>query len=42
MYLKELNFKFIIINFSMFINNIIIVIIYVNDILLMNLDKINI
>ena len=42
MYLKKLNFEFIVINFSMFINDIIIIIIYINDILLMNLDKVDI
>ena len=39
MYLKKLNFESIIINFLIFINDIIIVVIYINDILFMNLDK---
>ena len=42
MYFKELNFEFIIIDFLMFINDIIIVIIYVNNILFINLDKVDI
>ena len=37
-----MNFEFIVINLSIFINNIIIIIIYVNDILFINFDKINI
>ena len=39
MYLKKLNFESIIINFLIFINDIIIVVIYINDILFINLDK---
>ena len=42
MYFKKLNFEFIVINFLIFINNIIIVIIYINDILFINFDKIDI
>ena len=42
MYLKKLNFEFIIINFLMFINNIIIIVIYINDILFINFDKVDI
>ena len=42
MYLKKLNFEFIIIDFSIFINNIIIVVIYINDILFISFDKIDI
>ena len=42
MYLKKLNFEFIVIDFSIFINNIIIIIIYINDILFINFDKIDI
>ena len=42
MYFKELNFEFIIIDFLMFINDIIIVIIYMNNILFINLDKVDI
>ena len=42
MYFKKLGFEFIVVDFFMFINDIIIVIIYMNDILFINLDKINI
>ena len=42
MYFKKLNFEFIVMNFLIFINNIIIVIIYINDILFINFDKIDI
>ena len=38
---KKLNFEFIVIDFSMFINNIIIVVIYINEILFINLDKVD-
>ena len=38
-YFKKINFEFIAVNFFIFTNNIIIVIIYVNDILLANLNK---
>ena len=42
MYLKKLSFEFIVVDFSIFINNIIIIVIYINDILFMSFDKINI
>ena len=42
MYFKKLNFEFIVINFLIFINNIIIIIIYINNILFTNFDKIDI
>ena len=42
MYFKKLNFEFIAVDLSMFINNIIIVVIYVNDILFMNFNKVDI
>ena len=42
MYLKKLNFEFIIVNLFIFIYDIIIIVIYVNDILFINFDKIDI
>ena len=42
MYFKKLNFKFIIINLSIFINNITIITIYINNILFINFNKIKI
>ena len=42
MYFKKLSFELIAVDLFMFINNIIIVVIYVNDILLIDFDKINI
>ena len=37
-----MNFEFIVINFLIFINDIIIVAIYINDILFINFDKVDI
>ena len=42
MYFKKLSFELIVINFLMFINDIIIVVIYINNILFINFDKIDI
>ena len=42
MYFKKLNFEFIVIDFSIFINNFIIIVIYVNNILFINFDKVDI
>ena len=36
-----MDFEFIIIDFSIFVNNIIIIIIFINDILFINFDKKN-
>ena len=41
MYFKEFNFESIVVDFSMFINNIIIVIIYINNILFINFNKVD-
>ena len=38
-YSKKINFEFIIVNFFIFINNIIIIAIYINDILFVDFNK---
>ena len=41
-YFKKLSFEFIVVDFLIFINDIIIIIIYVNDILFISFDKVDI